>query len=185
MKTGNSIGPLPGWTARWPRLPVVVIGAIALCVVSCKSQSPTTTRSHHTSDTLQSLHQSALTLMPVPPSQVQTKLSLSQLSALPLGAGYSRRSGQATSRIIRGGDDTLIFTSGCDSLQRQVYALRQELTRIRSDTTLHAEEQPAKLVNQPTGWQWFWIYTGRISAGLLLLAAGFKLYTKRSEKITS
>lgn len=59
---------------------------------------------------------------------------MSQLAALPEGAGYSARSGQATATVLRGQGDTLIITSTCDSLAREVIALREELIRIRNET---------------------------------------------------
>lgn len=110
-----------------------------------------------------------LTLLPVPASVAQTKLSMSQLAALPEGAGYSARSGQATATVLRGQGDTLIITSTCDSLAREVIALREELIRIRNETGETVEEPPPQVVQEPTGFQWFQIWIGRIAVAVLLL----------------
>lgn len=91
------------------------------------------------------------------------------LAVLPEGAGYSARSGQATANIVRGRGDTLTFTSICDSLAREVIALREEITRVRNETSEEVEEPPPQLIKEPTGWQWFQIWTGRIAAIVLVI----------------
>ena len=83
---------------------------------------------------------------------------MSQLAALPEGAGYSARSGQATATVLRGQGDT-----------REVIALREELIRIRNETGETVEEPPPQVVQEPTGFQWFQIWIGRIAVAVLLL----------------
>ena len=92
-----------------------------------------------------------------------------QLAVLPEGAGYSVRSGQATASVTRGRGDSLIVTATCDSLERQVMLLTEELTRIRNETGETVEEPPPKVVCEPTGWQWFQIWIGRIAVFVLVL----------------
>lgn len=91
------------------------------------------------------------------------------LNLIPVGTGFSRRSGQATVNITRISEDSLEVTATCDSLSRQVMALTEELTRIRSETSEEAEQPPPVVVREPTGWQWFQIWTGRLAAALLVL----------------
>ena len=43
----------------------------------------------------------------------------------------------------------------------------KELTRIRNETG--KEEKPPGVVREPTGWQWFQIWTGRIAVICLIL----------------
>ncbi len=131
------------------------------------------------SDSVQSARQSVLTLLPVPASEVKMALPMDRLAVLPEGAGYSGRSGQATASVIRGSGDTLIFTSTCDSLARRVIALREELTRIRSETVRAVEEQPPEVLHSPTGWQWFWIRTGQAAAAVLSLSIVYGLLKRR------
>lgn len=140
---------------------IVVFLLIALCAMSCKS--PTRVVKSTVLDSLQSVRQSVLTLLPVPASEARMTLPMSQLAVLPEGAGYSARSGQATASVVRGRGDTLTITSTCDSLAREVIALREEITRIRNKTGEEVEEPPPQVVHEPTGWQWFQIWMGRIA----------------------
>lgn len=149
------------------RLTIVVFLLIALCATSCKS--PTRAVKNTALDSLQSVRQSVLTFLPVPASEARMTLPMNQLAVLPEGAGYSARSGQATANIVRGRGDTLTFTSICDSLAREVIALREEITRVRNETSEEVEEPPPQLIKEPTGWQWFQIWTGRIAAIVLVI----------------
>lgn len=178
MKTENSTGPSPVWIALLQKLLPVAIGIIALSVTSCRSPGRMTA-TRYLSDSLQSVRQSVLTLLPVPASEARTKLPMNQLAALPEGAGYSTRSGQATASVVRGKGDTLIITSTCDSLARQVILLKEELTRIRNETIEEVEEPPPC---SPTGWQWFWIRTGQTAAVVVLLILIYRLFKRRLNK---
>lgn len=85
-----------------------------------------------------------------------------------MGMGYSRRSGQATVNIRKLDNDSIEVSATCDSLARQVIILTEELTRIRNETQI--KEKPPQVVNEPTGWQWFWIRAGQLAAaGVILL----------------
>lgn len=86
---------------------------------------------------------------------------------LPIGSGYNIRSGQAGLDMRRASDSTFIVTATCDSLARQVIMLEEELTRIRNETII--EEKPPEMIHEPTGWQWFQIWTGRIAVMVLVL----------------
>lgn len=169
MKTKNSIGPWPGSKGQLRKLPLASIMTIALFASSCKSTEIRTHSRETRSDTLQERRSAQLTLMPVPPSRTTLALPLPQLRNLPPGANYSSRSGQARLDIRRGQGDTLQVTATCDSLARQVILLTEELTRIRSKA--ETEEKLPPPVRSPTGWQWFWIRLGQLSAVLLLAAA--------------
>lgn len=86
-----------------------------------------------------------------------------------MGTGFSKRSGQATVNVTRISEDSLEVTATCDSLARQVMLLTEELTRIRSETSEKAELLPPEVIKEPTGWQWFQIWTGRLAVAVLLL----------------
>lgn len=103
-----------------------------------------------------------MNLVPIPLSVAALKVPSTKLSELPVGAGYSIKSGQATVSVTKGENDSLIITGTCDSLARQVILLQEELTRIRSDTEIE-EPPPAEL----TWWQRFWIKTGKLLAGAI------------------
>ena len=70
--------------------------------------------------------------------------------------------------VTRISEDSLEVTATCDSLARQVMMLTEELTRIRSETSEEAE-LPPEVIKEPTGWQWFQIWTGRLAVAVLLL----------------
>lgn len=96
-----------------------------------------------------------------------------------MGTGFSKRSGQATVNVIRISGDSIEVTATCDSLARQVIVLTEQLTRIRSETSREVEELPPKVIKEPTGWQWFQIWTGRIAVlGLVLIVVKRRLNNK-------
>lgn len=91
------------------------------------------------------------------------------LNSIPIGTGFSSRSGQATVNVNRISEDSVEVTATCDSLARQVMVLTEELTRIRNDTSVEVKEPPPETVKEPTGWQWFQIWIGRIAVVVLIL----------------
>lgn len=99
------------------------------------------------------------------------------LSSIPTGTGFGSRSGQAALSVRRISADSVEVTATCDSLARQVMVLTEELTRIRSQTSARVEEPPPRVVHQPTGWQWFQIWAGRIALSAIVLML-LKCYLK-------
>ena len=141
-----------------------------------------TTTTRHLNDSLENVRRSVLTFLPVAASEARMTLPMVQLAALPEGAGYSARSGQATASVTRGRGDSLIITSTCDSLARQVISLTEELTRIRNETGEEVEEPPPQVVHEPTGWQWFQIWAGRLLLIALSLIIIYRLLKQRLNK---
>lgn len=84
-----------------------------------------------------------------------------------MNAGYSSSEGQATVDVRRTEDGGIEVSATCDSLARQVILMEEELTRIRSETSI--DEIPPEVTHEPTGWQWFQIWTGRIAVMFLVL----------------
>lgn len=106
---------------------------------------------------------------PVPPSVAKTTFPTKILDAIPVGTGFSKRSGQATVNVNRISEDSLEVTATCDSLSRQVIILTEELTRIRNELKETKEQPPEEIINEPTGFQWFQIWAGRIALLILIL----------------
>lgn len=81
----------------------------------------------------------------LPASALTLKIPAADLLALPAGASYHGKNGQAGVDVTSSGD-TLVVTSTCDSLQRLALWYEEELTRIRSDTVsvLEASETSFK-----------------------------------------
>lgn len=71
--------------------------------------------------------------------------------------------------VTRISGDSIEVTATCDSLARQVILLTEELVRIRNETSEEVEELPPEVIKEPTGWQWFQIWTGRIAVLALVL----------------
>ncbi len=166
MRTENYTGPLPVWKKLSRKLPFVAIGLIALYATSCKS--PATGMA--TSSLTDSLHQKRKVefgLLPVPMSRVTLTLPPGAIEALPPDAAYTDRNGQATVTLRKGMGDTLVVTATCDSLARQYLLLQEEFTRLRSAT--ETQYLPPATVNEPTGWQWFFIRLGQLAAAGLVL----------------
>lgn len=101
------------------------------------------------------------------------------LDAIPVGTGFSKRSGQATVNVKKLSGDSLEVTATCDSLSRQVIILTEELTRIRNELKVQKEEPPPVVVKEPTGFQWFQIWIGRIAVAVLVLFLIWKAIKRR------
>lgn len=91
------------------------------------------------------------------------------LDAIPVGTGFSVRSGQATVDVKRLAGDSIQVTATCDSLARQVIILTEENVRIRNELLTKEKKPPPVVIKEPTGWQWFQIWIGRIAVALLIL----------------
>lgn len=72
-----------------------------------------------------------LVMAGLPASALTLKIPVPDLLALPAGASYHGKNGQAGVDVTSRGD-TLVVTSTCDSLQRLVLWYEEELTRIRA-----------------------------------------------------
>lgn len=101
------------------------------------------------------------------------------LKLIPVGTGFSSRSGQATVNITRVSEDSLEVTATCDSLARQLLIITEENTRIRNELVEAKEKPPPEVVHEPTGLQWFQIWAGRVS----LIYLAFRLLKRRFAKI--
>lgn len=90
----------------------------------------------------------------------KTKFPTDMLELIPVGTGFSRRSGQATVNVTRISED---------SLARQILILTEENIRIRNELFREKEKPPPETVHEPTGFQWFQIWIGRTAVAALLL----------------
>lgn len=99
----------------------------------------------------------------------KTKFPTDMLELIPVGTGFSRRSGQATVNVTRISEDSLEVTAACDSLARQILILTEENIRIRNELFKEKEKPPPEVVHEPTGFQWFQIWIGRTTVAALLL----------------
>lgn len=158
----------------WNWLIIALTVLFVLCAMSCKSPR-SLSQTHQSSDSLQRTKRFEMSLAPVPMSVAEMKVPSTKLTALPVGAGYSIKSGQATVKVTKGEGDSLIITGTCDSLARQVMTLTEELTRTRSELA-EIKEQPPPIL---TWWQQLWIKIGKLSVSLVVGWFLFRYLRKR------
>lgn len=82
-------------------------------------------------------------------------------------------------QVGRDGNNNLIVESACDSIQRRCWYLEEEITRIRNELQEKETKPPEVIVHEPTGWQWFWIHTGRIAVALCCLGLVLARFKRR------
>jgi hypothetical protein len=118
--------------------------------------------------------------IPVPASKATLKLSIDSVIALPVGAGFTARQGQATVTVSKTEGGMIEASANCDSLtllvdelRTEVYHLNKEKTDIKSELS----EQKIIEVNRLTLWQSFQIWTGRICLAILVVLAIIKIKT--------
>ena len=108
---------------------------------------------------------------------------MGMLKQIPVGTGFSKRSGQATVNVIRMPGDSIEVIATCDSLARQVILLSEELTRIRNETQDEVEELPPEVIKEPTGFQWFQIWAGRVTLLIIILTLLKRYLKHRAAKL--
>nr|DAW01971.1 MAG TPA: hypothetical protein [Caudoviricetes sp.] len=169
MRTSNYTRRCVNLTVPFRGLLLVGIMLTALSVTSCRSPEPLVRNEYSRMDSLSDRSGFALLQQPVPPSVAKTKFPTDMLDLIPVGTGFSRRSGQATVNVTRTSEDSIEVTATCDSLARQVLILTEENIRIRNELFREKEKPPPETVHEPTGFQWFQIWTGRTAVAALLL----------------
>lgn len=164
----------------WRSPILAVLLAIAPFVMSCKS--PTRLEKTISLDSLRDVKRFALIQQPIPPSLAKTAFPTAILNRIPVGTGFSARSGQATVNVNRISGDSIEVTATCDSLAREVILMTEELTRIRNETSEETEELPAKVIREPSGFQWFQIWVGRLAVlSLILIVIKRRLNIKKQK----
>jgi hypothetical protein len=105
-------------------------------------------------------------------------LKIDSIIALPVGAKYENKQGQATVTVQLSESGVLTASANCDSLTFLVDELRTEiyhLNKEKTDFTSESNETKIVEVNRVTGFQHFQIWFGRICIAILLLFYGVKL----------
>lgn len=85
--------------------------------------------------------------------------------------------------VIRMPGDSIEVIATCDSLARQVILLSEELTRIRNETQEEVEELPPEVIKEPTGFQWFQIWAGRVTLLIIILTLLKRYLKHRAAKL--
>lgn len=113
----------------------------------------------------------------VPSSGAELRVSPEDLKNLPAGGGFHNKSGNATVGAKKEKDGTLTITANCDSLILLVENLKTEAHHFRNENmALKSElsERTTEIVQEPSGWQWFQIWWGRILTAALIAGLIYK-----------
>lgn len=103
----------------------------------------------------------------IPKSALTLEIPFPDLLALPAGASWHGKSGQAGVDVGTRGD-TLVVTSTCDSLQRLVLWYEEELERVRGDTVSVSERvETDSRQRSPPLRTVFWALTAGLATGIV------------------
>jgi len=169
---------------RFQKCILAVLLAIALSGTSCSSKKQIL--SHEVNES--SLRTDSVSLVmaritrpiPIPASRATLRISFDSIAALPTGAGYTARQGQATVTVSKTEGGMIEASANCDSLTLLVDELRTEvyhLNKEKTDIKSELREQKMIEVNRLTSWQSFQIWTGRICLAILVILAIIKIKT--------
>lgn len=133
-------------------------------------------------DSISLIESSVIKPLKIPMSQIKLTITPSRFDSLPPGAVFSDRSGQASVEIRKDADGNLNITASCDSLLLLVEEKNKEIYRLSAtnkELSEKLQEQKEVKIREPTGWQWFWIYVGRLSFLAVMVWMGFKWFRNK------
>lgn len=146
---------------------IVGFVAVLVCASGCKSQKIET--EHHTRKTENTTDSVGIVSiqntrpLTVPQSTANISLDFLDLSALPIGAKYTQKQGQATLTIEKTGDNQLSITANCDSLlflitekETTIFHLQQRISEFEETKT----KTDTEIIKEPSPLQWFFVYSG-------------------------
>lgn len=151
---------------------------VALLAGSCRSINESTTI--HRLDSLVWDRKVSATPEIIPPARAALSVPLDSLRKLPGGAAYTERSGQATvSLTFREGD--VIASARCDSLERLVFELAEQLHSRGEQTEQKEEKKEAPVAT--FGQRLKWCSSGVLIGFILTVIIQFiyKLWQKRNK----
>lgn len=117
-----------------------------------------------------------VTLSPVPAALASLRLAAASLPDLPDKLPLSAHNGRAAVTVERDGD-SLIITATCDSLERQIEIIEEELWQMRLQAEAY-RSQIEESVKQRSNGVWAtlkWLFAG-IAAGVVLTITTTKIY---------
>lgn len=108
--------------------------------------------------------------MTIPSSLAELRIPADSLRRLPAGAGYRNESGQAAVSLSMSGD-TVVATARCDSLERLLFSLTEQLY-AKGERDNRSEEQKA-MPEATFGQQFKWCSTGILIGFILTILIQF------------
>lgn len=161
MKSYNSKNVFTRRRLAWRRWYFALCMTVALLASSCRS-----TRQNIATHRLDSLawdRKASITPAIIPPSRATLAVPVDSLRRLPAGAAYTEKSGQATVSLSYE-DGNVVASARCDSLERLVFELSEQLYG-KTEQTGQREEQktaPAATFGQRLKWCLSGVLTGII-----------------------
>ena len=166
---------------HWSALTIVAIILTVLCCMGCiSSRSQSREMAADQGSTKQeastAITRKQVTLAPIPTAVASLRLAAASLPDLPDGLPLSTHNGRATVTVERDGDN-LIVTATCDSLERQIEIIEEELWQTRQQAEAYRSQLEESVKQQSSGvWATLkWLFAG-IAAGIVLTITTSKIY---------
>jgi hypothetical protein len=152
----------------------VLILLILCCLIGCRTKQQTISERTDTQtrvDSVSLIQKVTVTPVVVPESTVRLDLSIDELEALPPGAKYTEKDGQATVTVLRT-ETGYEVSANCDSLtflltekETEIYHLNRQITELSEKL----QEQRVDTIREPTPFQWFQIWAFRFLLLIIIL----------------
>lgn len=113
-----------------------------------------------------------------PRTTAKLNLTTEQLTALPIGAVYEAKDGNATGTVRKTDNNNIEFTANCDSLNLLVENLNKEVYRLNTEKTELKTQLKSKKEVGLSGLEWFQIYGFRIYVILTFIYIGYRKWIK-------
>lgn len=150
------------WRAVSRRLWYVLCMIAVLLVPSCRSINERTTT--HRLDSLVWDRKASVTPEIIPPSRATLAVPVDSLRRLPAGAAYTEKSGQATVSLSYE-DGNVVASARCDSLERLVFELSEQLYGKTEQAGQREEQKTAPVATFGQRFKW---YLSGILTGIIL-----------------
>lgn len=165
--------------SSWRLWCVALLITVALLVSSCRS-----TRQNITTSRLDSLvwdRRASVTPEIIPPSRATLAIPVDSLRRLPAGAAYTEKSGQATV-CLTFQDGNVIASARCDSLERLVFELSEQLYGKTEQAGQREEQKTAPVAT--FGQRFKWCLSGVLTGIILtiIIQIIYKLWQKRKKR---
>lgn len=149
---------------HWSALTIVAIMLTVLCCMGCissRSQSREMAAGQGSTEQEASttITRKQVRLTPIPAAVASLRLAAVSLPDLPDGLPLSMHNGRATVTVERDGD-SLIVTATCDSLERQIEIVEEELWRTKQQAEAYRSQLEESVKQRQTAF-------GRRSNGFL------------------
>jgi len=134
----------------------------------------------HTADSTARIEKNTIRLITIPASSAKLNLNLENLAALPIGAKYQEKQGQATLTVEKTGDNDYNISADCDSLSMIVAEKETEIYHLQNKVKELAEKEAATKeipIYKQTTWQIVCGWFGKVFMFILSVGLGIGIIT--------